>query len=107
LKKLGRKESTLLTIGKKRRHLTKYVDLNQPEEVKEFIADKNCTDSHKDNLIDAYSHYCQYYGVEWTKPKYMRVERITRIPKEEDINKIIAHSKPKYATAYSSLETQA
>ena len=31
----------------------------------------------------------------------MREERITRVPKEEDINKIISHSKLKSASAYS------
>lgn len=31
----------------------------------------------------------------------MREERITRVPKEEDINKIIAHAKLKSASAYS------
>ena len=75
LKKLGRKESTLISIGRKLRHLAKQVDLNQPEKVKEFIANKNCSDGHKDNLIDAYSHYCQFYGLKWTKPKYVRVEK--------------------------------
>jgi integrase len=75
--------------------------LNQPEKVKGFIANLNCSDGHKDNLIDIYSHYASFHGIQWTKPKYIREERVTRVPREEDINKIISHAKPKYAVAYS------
>jgi len=81
--------------------LAKNVDLNNPEKVKQYIANLSCTDGHKDNLIDAYSHYCKFNNIEWSKPKYQREERITKIPKEEQINKIISHSTLKYATAYS------
>jgi integrase len=77
------------------------VDIRKPEKVKEFIAGQNYTDGYKDNLIDAYSHYCRFYGIQWIKPKYMREERITRVPREDDINKIISHAKLKYAVAYS------
>jgi integrase len=77
------------------------VDLNQPEKVKEFIANLQCSDGHKDNLVDIYSHYAKFFGLQWSKPQYIREERVTRVPKEEDINKIISHSKPKYAVAYS------
>lgn len=56
--------------------LAKNVNLKNAEKVKEFIACQNYTDGYKDNLIDAYSHYCKFYGIQWTKPKYMREERI-------------------------------
>ena len=101
LKKLGRKDSTLIPILRRLKYLAKNVDLSQPEKVKQFIASKPCSDGYKDNLIDAYSHYCRFFGIQWCKPKYMREERITRVPREEDINKIISHSKLKYAVAYS------
>ena len=93
-KKLGRKDSTLIPMLRRLKYLSKNVDLNHPEKVKHFIASKYCSDGYKDNLIDAYSHYCKYYGIQWVKPRYMRVERITRVPREEDINKIISHAKP-------------
>jgi integrase len=101
LKKQGRKETTLEAISRKLKYLARNVDLNQPEKVKEFIANLACSDGHKDNLIDVYGHYANFYNIQWTKPKYMREERVTRVPKEEDINKIISHAKLKYAAAYS------
>ena len=101
LKKLGRKDSTLVSLLKRLKYLAKNVDLSQPEKVKQFIASKSCSDGYKDNLIDAYSHYCKLNDIQWIKPKYFRLERITRVPKEQDINKIISHAKLKYAVAYS------
>jgi len=101
LKKQGRKDSTLKPILRRLKFLNKNVDIRKPEKIKEFIACQNYTDGYKDNLIDAYSHYCKFYGIQWVKPKYMREERITRVPREEDINKIISHAKLKYAVAYS------
>ena len=88
---------------KRLKFLARNVDINYPEKVKEFIASKNYTDGYKDNLIDACSHFCRFYGIQWTKPTYMREERITKVPKEEDFNKIISHSKLKYAFAFSVL----
>jgi integrase len=101
LKKLGRKESTLIAISRKLRYLARNVDLAQPEKVKEFIANLNCSDGHKDNLVDIYSHYASFYGIQWVKPRYMREERVIKVPREEDINEIISHAKMKYAVAYS------
>ena len=101
LKGLGRKETTVLCIARKLRYLSKNVNLDNPEKVKQYIASLQCSGGHKDNLIDAYSLYCKYHNIQWTKPKYIREERITRVPKEEDINKIISHSTLRYATAYS------
>jgi integrase len=75
--------------------------LNQPEKIKEYIARLQCSAGHKDNLVDIYSHYCDFYHIQWIKPKYQREERVTRVPKEEDIDKIISHAKLRYAVAYS------
>ena len=88
---------------KRLKFLARNVNLKDSEKVKEFIASQNYTDGYKDNLIDAYCHFCRFYAIQWVKPKYMREERITKVPKEEDINKIISHAKLKYATAYSVL----
>jgi len=68
LKRLGRKESTLIAVSRKLRYLARNVDLRQPERVKEYIANLQCSDGHKDNLIDIYGHYANFYGVQWAKP---------------------------------------
>jgi integrase len=103
LKSDGRKDSTVVPILKRLKFLAKKADVYDPEKVKAFIAGQSYTDGYKDNLIDAYCHFCRYYGIQWTKPKYMREERITQVPREENINKIISHGKLRYAVAFSVL----
>jgi hypothetical protein len=75
LKSEGRKDTTLAPMLKRLKFLAKNVNLNHPDKVKEFIASQQYTDGYKDNLIDAYSHFCRFYSIQWTKPIYMREAR--------------------------------
>jgi hypothetical protein len=42
-------DSTIKATGKRLKHLQKHCDLTKPEEVKTFIANKNCTNAFKDH----------------------------------------------------------
>ncbi len=90
LKNKARKGTIIAAIGRKLRNLAKNINLNNPEKVKAYVAGLSCSDGHRDNIINAYSHYRIFpkYSVE--KSIYQREERMTKIPKEEDINKVIA-----------------
>jgi hypothetical protein len=44
LKEEGRKDSTVSVIARELRYLNKHVDLNQPEKVKEYVANLAQTD---------------------------------------------------------------
>ncbi len=83
--------------------IANHTNIDDPERVKEYVAGLECSEGYKGNLVNAYNHYVRFYGLQWTKPYYDRVDRIAKIPREEDINKIISHAKPKYALAYSIL----
>jgi len=49
---------------KRFKFLVENIDAKNPERVKEFIAWQNYTDNYKDNLIDAYSHYCKFCNIQ-------------------------------------------
>lgn len=88
-------------MGKRLRRLARKVDLNNPEKVKQFIAAQTWSSGYKGNVVNAYNHYVEFHGLHWEKPFYERVDKIQRIPKTEDINKIISGCTPKYALCYS------
>lgn len=94
-------ESTVMGFGKKLRYLMKHVNLEDPEQVKQFISERDCSNGHKGNVVNAYDHYVKYHGLTWEKPCYDRVDKIQRIPRTQDINKIISHVRMKYAVCYS------
>jgi hypothetical protein len=70
LKKKGYSESTLVGIGRKLRHLLRHVNLEDPEQVKRFISEKDWSNGYKGNVVNAYGHYLKFHGVSWEKPCY-------------------------------------
>ena len=101
LKSQGYSEATLRAWSRRLSYLAKYSTLQDPEAVKRFIAEQQWSSGYKGNMVNAYQHYVDFYGLSWSKPFYERVEKIQRIPRTEDINKIISGASLQYALAYS------
>ncbi|MFH0896603.1 MAG: hypothetical protein V1850_00945 [Candidatus Bathyarchaeota archaeon] len=57
LKSRGLRESTLLGYSRVLTHLSKHVNLDNPIEVKMFIADKEVKDSRKELIVNDYQSY--------------------------------------------------
>ena len=94
----GLDRKTLRNIDFNLRHLGKYADLDNPESVQQFIANKNCENSQKTNLVKAYNYYAVANGIQWIKPKFKHERKLPKIPLTEQINKLIASASPRYAT---------
>ena len=80
------------------------VDLDNSGMVLLFIAKAKVADSFKANLCDFYQHYCKFYGIQFTKPRYSREHKIPNIPTEAKLNLIIGHASKKYAIVYSIIK---
>ena len=83
MKKEAYANSTISAVGKRLRYLAKNCLLDQPEIVKGFIAEKNCSNAFKETLIEAYDLYCRTNGILWNKPFYDRYDKLPKIPSEE------------------------
>ena len=70
LKNLGRAESTLESTSRCLDYLDRHCNLNEPENVAEFIANLKGAGSYKANLVKAYNPYVKFNGLSWDKPKY-------------------------------------
>jgi len=101
LKSQGRKETTIIPIGKRLGYLEKHIDLDDPNKVNEFIAQKSWSNNYKGGMVTAYAHYVKFYKLQWSMPFYQREDKIFKVPTEEDVNKIISHSKLKGVLFYS------
>ena len=60
MKKDGYAEGTIEATGRRLRMIAKFVDLNDPESVKEYLATKEGKNSYKEGLADAYDRYARY-----------------------------------------------
>ena len=103
MKLKGYSEQTLQGISKRLKYLSKFSNLDNPQSVKQYIAEKDCSNTFKECLVNAYVHYAREYNLSWTVPRYLRPERLPIVPTSEQINKIIAHSGRKYSMIFSIL----
>jgi integrase len=79
-------------MGKKLRQLARNADLDQPEKVLNYISSLGSPNT-KNLLAIIYQHYCSFYGLHYEKPKYSRVDSITHVPLEENLDYIIKTAK--------------
>jgi integrase len=97
MKKNAYADTTIKATGKRLKHLKRNCNLNNPEQVKGFIATKQCRNAYKETLTEAYDHYCQATGIAWNKPFYRRYDKLPKIPTTEHLNMLIANARPKMA----------
>ena len=104
LKNNGLEEQTVKIIGYYLNHLAVNVDLESPEKVKEFIANKNVNSGFKGNLVKAYNYYALVNNIVWERPRYRWEQNKPKIPSEETLNNIIASCGWKYSVVFTLLK---
>jgi len=106
MKKNAYADSTIEATCKRLKHLSKYCNLDNPENVKVFIANKQCSNGFKESLIETYALYCKANNIVWNKPFYERYDRQPKIPSEEKLNMIIANSSKRLALILSIMRAR-
>jgi len=95
MKKNGYAETTVKATGKRLRHLQRNCNLRDPEDVKGYIANKKCSNAHKESLIEAYDKVMRSTNQKWNKPFYQRYDKLPKIPTEEKLNMLISQASPR------------
>ncbi|MCW3977625.1 MAG: site-specific integrase [Candidatus Bathyarchaeota archaeon] len=90
MKTNNKSDYTIRFADKSLTYISKHADLNNPEHVKQFIANLEVSDSYKKNLCIAYNYYCQYYKIHWDIPRYRHKAQSIRIPTSEKLEQLIA-----------------
>jgi len=103
MKKEAYCDTTVKAVGKRLKHIAKNCLIGNPEFVKGFIAQKECSPAFKESLVEAYDLYCRANGIAWSKPFYQRYDKQPKIPSEEKLNLIIANSSKKFALVFSMM----
>jgi len=93
------RRNQLKTINWILKKLNQNADLDNPDEVNEYIANRPISDAYKAQLTQVYAQYLKYKKIPYNRPKFKRPpSRPIRIPTEERINMIIAESGKVLAT---------
>ena len=99
MKNDGAADSHIENTDKRLRHLDHYANLEEPETVKVFIANKrDVTDGYRRALCLAYDTYCDYYQILWNRPNYKQEPSNIRLPTIEQLEMLIAHARRVMAT---------
>jgi integrase len=80
------------TINNTRKYLNKLAteaNLDNPNEAKLHILQKQCSDGHKKILLNAYRRYAQYYTLPFTMPKIQVRSRPIQVPTKEKVEALI------------------
>jgi integrase len=108
MKKQGYKEGTVVCRSKLLKVMVKRgASLYDPETIKEVIAKQTWSEGRKENAVNAYSTFLRMIGGTWNPPIYGRIQKLPFIPKEEEIDALIASCAPKAATLLQTLKETA
>jgi len=101
MKKNGYADKTSKATGKRLRHLQNNCNLQDPEDVKGFIANKQCGNGHKESLIEAYALLMKSINKEWKQPFYKKYDKLPKIPTTQQLNMLISHATTRMALILS------
>jgi integrase len=101
MKKEAYEESTIKATAKRLKHLQRNCTLANPEIIKTYIANKKCSNSYKECLIETYDIYMRSINQQWNKPFYKRYDKLPKIPTEEKIDMLISQASPRMALILS------
>jgi len=94
MKNNGKADTTIKLTDKILTYISKHADLNQPEQVKQYIANKTASNGTKRNYCTAYARYCEHYQIQWKMPKYKIEARKRKSPTTEKLEMLIARATP-------------
>ena len=99
LKKDGKSEATIIGRTKLLQVLNKRgANLYDPETIKETIAKQTWSNGRKNNAVDAYCSFLKMVGGTWNPPLYQTIRKLPFIPKETEIDQLIAGCTQRMAT---------
>jgi integrase len=90
MKNNARSEYSIRFVDKSLTYISKHANLNEPEQVKQFIANLQTTNGYKKNLSIAYNKYCKHYQIKWEMPLYTPEAKTIKIPTTEKIEMLTA-----------------
>jgi integrase len=94
----GKSKSVINSTRKELTNLSKRANLDEPEQVKQTIAQMKTGNPYKRMLVQAYNRYIKYYKLNWEAPHYKVTSKEITVPTDEKVKMIIAAAKNPLST---------
>jgi integrase len=96
-------DSTIEVTDRRLRLIAKKVNLNDPDKITEYLANKEGKKGYIESLSSAYERYTRYNEILWKKPYIKRSSQPPYIPTTEETSILIANAGTKYSLILSML----
>lgn len=90
MKKQGYRESTWYYSVHSLKRLSRRCNITDPESVKRFLANCPWSEGGKQRITEEVERFYKYQGLHWEKPRYEKVDMLPFIPKQEEVNALVA-----------------
>ena len=101
----GLTEETVRIWYNRLKKISENTELNEPEEVKAYIAKASYAQGTIYNMVVVYNAYLKFIGKTWKRPKYHVEEKLPEfIPTEQEIDDLIAGYGKKTATILQTIK---
>ena len=101
MKKDGLAESTIRVTDRRLRMMDRVVDLDEPEEIREYLAKKEGKNGYIEGLANSYDMYAHYNGIFWNKPLIKRSSQPPYVPTTEEVTILTSDAGKKYSLILS------
>jgi len=89
-------DTTIKNTVRRLKNITKSCNLNNPEEVLTFLANKKGKNSYIETIASAYNRYVRYNGLKWNMPRIKRTSQPPYVPTTEEITILCSDAGKKY-----------
>jgi integrase len=79
-------------------------NLDEPEQVKEYLANAKWNNNTKTKVIDTYSAYLKFRKIQWNPPTYTPQQKLPFIPTEQEIDILISGTGTVLSTALQTIK---
>jgi integrase len=86
----GYRPSTIESQVSALKAIAHHANLHNPDDVKEYLARLGVTESRKEALVIRLNRFYKWKGINWTPPRYRRIEKLPFIPLETEVDQLIA-----------------
>ena len=97
-------ESTIEVTSRRLRLIAKSVNLDNPKDVTEYLANKQGKNSYIESLANAYYRYAKYNGIDWEQPLIKRSSQPPYVPTTEEITALVSDAGKKYSLILNVLK---
>lgn len=101
----GLTEETVRIWFNRLKKISGNAELNEPEDVKKYLANSTYAQGTKYNMVVIYNAYLKFIGKTWKRPKYHLEEKLPEfIPTEQEIDALIAGCGKKTAAILQTIK---